>query len=509
MHHGQTIFTHCNGVRNVEDDKQSPVDVDTAYLLGSLTKAFITASCGILVDEGKLDWDKPISSYVPFHQSCDPVISSRATLLDGLSHSTGFPQIDISWYGAQGESILEPDELYHVVNHIPVFPDFRAKFHYTNWMYSVAGRMVEAVGGADAEPGWGHFVRRRIFEPLEMQRSCSNRKDLLDHNFAEPHTALDHGRPGRLPVPDFSDKTITGASAAIWSTVTDMLKWTRAILQRLRFEVEGDQGIPGFSAQTNPLRHMSRILAHQFRVTDDTINENSYALGWARHLLPSKHLGWLSINGPQPNHVIGKDSRPRLAFYHGGQITGYLNSVYMFPETDSAVIVLTNAQGAGDCSDWVAQAVIQELFDLQPRLDFDEIVQRSAKEHLTQYQRLKDEYGKHRQQGTSAPAYKDVVGTYTNQAIRMTIEVFVDGGCLQMQLNGRSTQRHKLTHYHQDVFGFLPASREEQQLRCLVDYFSYEQFLLSFGRSVEKGQIVSLSWRMQDDFGPILFTKQL
>ena len=122
------------------------------------------------MDEGKLSWSEPLSTYVPFKQNSDPSISSKATLFDALSHSTGFPQIDISWYGAQGESIVPPEKLLHIVNNIPTFPDFRAKFHYTNWMYALVGRIIEATGGEDARCGWGGFVRRRIFEPLSMLR---------------------------------------------------------------------------------------------------------------------------------------------------------------------------------------------------------------------------------------------------------------------------------------------------------------------------------------------------
>lgn len=131
----------------------SRVDLDTTYMIGSLTKAFVSASCGILVDEGKLDWNAAISQYIQFRQTSNSDISSKASLLDGLSHSTGLPQIDNSWYGAQGGTISPPEELLHIVSNIPVFPDFRSKLNYTNWMYAFVGRTIEAVGGTDAAGG--------------------------------------------------------------------------------------------------------------------------------------------------------------------------------------------------------------------------------------------------------------------------------------------------------------------------------------------------------------------
>ncbi|KAI0438880.1 beta-lactamase/transpeptidase-like protein [Xylaria telfairii] len=403
LHHGEIIFTHCEGIKDAASDTEFTVDLETAYLLGSLTKAFISTSCGILVDEEKLEWEKPISS-------------ERAKLLDALSHSTGFPQIDISWYGAQGGSIIPPEDRLH-----------------------------------DADLGWGKFLRRRILGPLKMTRSCSNRESLVDSNFAEPHTALDNGEPGRLPVPDFSDKTITDASAAVWSTVPDMLKWSKVILDRV--ELEAGSRSESEDDRRSPLH---------------TINENSYSLGWARHVIPLSHLGWLSTNGPQSKYILGRDSRPRLLFHHGGQITGYLNSIYLFPETQSAVIVLTNAQGAGDCLDWIAQAIIQKLFDLKPALDFQ----------LNQYKKMKQSYEHNRHKGTPEP------------------NILADDGNLLLQFNHQKSRHHKLRHYRHYVFGFLPESREEQQLRCLVDYVECQQFLVPFERGKGAACMDSISWRM-------------
>lgn len=183
---------------------------------------------------------------------------------------------------------------------------------------------------------------------------------------------------------------------AIWSTIPDMLTWARAILERLRdegtqraialaneeqepkarstFDLEPETKPSSIrqKALANPLRRISQITSHRFPVTDDTINKSTYGYGWARREISSSHLGWLSINGPQKLHIIGQLSRPRLALNHGEQVTGYLNTIYLFPESDSAVVVLTNAQSAGDCSDLVAQMYAQALFDLHSKIDFQE-----------------------------------------------------------------------------------------------------------------------------------------
>ncbi len=132
-------------------------------------------------------------------------------------------------------------------------------------------------------------------------------------------------------------------------------------------------------------------------------------------------------------------------------------------------------------------------------------MEESAKFHFSGYQTMKDKYEQHREKNTPASHLDGIIGTYYNDSIRMTIDVFEVEDGLAMKLNGRESQRHNLTHYHHDVFGFLPASREEQQLRCLVDYFVYEQFLIFFHFEEGKAIAEALSWKMQDDFPPLRF----
>ncbi|EME41014.1 hypothetical protein DOTSEDRAFT_74530 [Dothistroma septosporum NZE10] len=504
LHHGHVVFQHAEGRPSAQQQKE--VNIGTQYIIGSLTKAFVSAACGILVEEGKLDWDKPLSTFYPFRQKHNPEMGEKACLADALTHSTGMSQIDISWYGADGKAILGPENLNHVVTHIPVFDDFRTKFHYSNWMYSIAGRVISLLSGQSAYNGWSTFIKNRIFAPLGMQRSTASRADLPDSNFAEAHTVLDNGEAALLPIPDFNDRTITGPSAAIWSNVPDMLKWAHAILTRRNFEhgVEADD-------PSNPLRQIKRILDHGFRVKEDSVTDVTYGFGWSRLTMPSTQMGWLSQNRAKENMVIGADSQPRLVFYHSGQITGYLASLYLFPESTSAVVVLTNAQGMGDASDLVAQAAIQALFDLQPAIDFDKFARQTVESHATAYSHMMQDYEHNREKDTPVPFPSDIVGLYHNADIRMDIAVRQIGGnqdnFLQIEFNGYASQRHTLRHYHFDTYGFPPASREERELRCLVDYDGYEMWLLQFKRD-SANMVDSLLWLMEPGLPPLRFERR-
>lgn len=78
---------------------------------------------------------------------------------------------------------------------------------------------------------------------------------------------LDKGEPAPLPIPDFSDRTINVAFAAVWSTMPDMLSCAKGILDSLEAEERGQP-----HGKDNPLRQVHSILAHRFPVTNDTVN---------------------------------------------------------------------------------------------------------------------------------------------------------------------------------------------------------------------------------------------
>jgi len=529
LHEGKIILQHSQGFAD-GNANYVPVDNSTLYMIGSLTKAFIAASCGMLVDEGRLSWTEPLSTYIPFTQNKDPVIRKHMSLSEALSHSSGFPQLDIAWYGAAGAELLLPGDLLHVTANMPVHDTFRTGFHYSNWPYALVGKVIEAVGGEDAVDGWGGFIKKRIFEPLGMSRSTCSRWKVEGGNLAEGHTVLHDRRPVRLRMPQVSDKTICGAAMAIWSNVPEMLIWSQAVMERLEEEetekgtIEAMQGLSlnterceaahhddhtdAQSTSTNPLRRISQITSRKIPVTDDTVNENSYAFGWARHMIPSTQLGWLSTNGPQRDDVIGRGSRPQLTLYHGGQVTGYLNSIYLFPETKSAVVVLTNAQSAGDCSDLVAQMFVQSLFDLTPEVDFGMRAEKLSTSSLNRYTKMKDDLQKNRMLNTPCPRLESLEGTYRNEEIKGIIHVYkVSRDQLEMKRNRMDSQCHLLEHYQSHTFSFLPGSSDEMETRCLEDYSDYNQYLLSFVRDKD-GSVIGLDWVMQEGLKPLRYNRE-
>ncbi|KAJ6003842.1 hypothetical protein N7540_013124 [Penicillium herquei] len=310
LHHGELFFTHAEGLANIEENIAS--NDQTIYPVASNTKAFITAVCGILVDEGVLSWTDPISKYLPeFGTAHDPEIRKRATLLDLCSHGTGLAPLDCVGVGFFDEFLGSGSMGLKKASNLPI----------------ASPLLNDALGLEDGE--------------------------------------------------------LQGASGYVRSTVQDMLKWASAVMGAEENEAKcGEKLSTELDASANPLRQMRMIrCAHRPIVLGEEGFENSYGLGWFRHMLPSRYLASIGPNFsllPQPP-VINGNGPPQLKIAHWGDFGGCLSAFYTFPTTRSAIIVMSNCNGAqGDPTDLIAQALCQSLFAMQPRINFEEYALQAA-----------------------------------------------------------------------------------------------------------------------------------
>src|SRR5215467_1333866 len=81
---GKMVLAKGYGVRKLGDP--SPVDENTLFGIASNTKAFTTAALAMLVDEGKISWDDPVTRHLPSFQLYDPYVTREMTIRDLLTH---------------------------------------------------------------------------------------------------------------------------------------------------------------------------------------------------------------------------------------------------------------------------------------------------------------------------------------------------------------------------------------------------------------------------------------
>jgi CubicO group peptidase (beta-lactamase class C family) len=171
-------FTAGFGVTNLHHPL--PVDADTLFQIGSITKTFTATAAMRLVDEGRLDLDAPVRQYLPDLRLVDAVAQACVTPRHLLTHTAG-------WIGdyfcdtGRGDDALARyvAELADVEQLTPP----GALYSYCNSGFSMLGRVIEILTGATFETALQHLV----LEPLDLERSFLFPEDVMTHRFAVGH----------------------------------------------------------------------------------------------------------------------------------------------------------------------------------------------------------------------------------------------------------------------------------------------------------------------------------
>ena len=101
------VFAKGYGVRKLGEP--TPVDEKTLFAIGSSSKAFTAAALAMLVDEGKVKWDDPVTKHLPGFELFDPYVTRELTVRDLLTHRSGLERGDMLWYGSEFGSRRDPE----------------------------------------------------------------------------------------------------------------------------------------------------------------------------------------------------------------------------------------------------------------------------------------------------------------------------------------------------------------------------------------------------------------
>jgi CubicO group peptidase (beta-lactamase class C family) len=175
---GNVVLAKGYGVR--EAGKNAAVDPDTIFAVGSMTKSFTAITVAMMIDAGKLDWDRPVRDYLSWFRMYDPVASELITPRDLLTHRSGLPGHNFIRFSTP----LDRAELVRRLRYLEPNRAFRDVYQYNNLMYVTAGFLA----GEVAHSTWESLVTERIFAPLGMTGSTVSVADTVKHeDFARPH----------------------------------------------------------------------------------------------------------------------------------------------------------------------------------------------------------------------------------------------------------------------------------------------------------------------------------
>lgn len=411
---GELVYAAGHGVRDIETGE--PVDPDTIFQIASLTKAFTTAALGILVDEGKLDWDDRVIDYLPEFRMYDRWVTREFTIRDLLTHRSGLG------LGA-GDLLFWPNQrstrqdILEAMRHLKPETSFRTAYAYDNLLYVIAGEVVGAVSGMP----WEDFVETRIMAPLGMDDCRALPSRVTDNdNRATPHMEVD----GELQTTFFSGGGPTAAAGAANCNVTGLARWAAMHLARGALP-DGERLL---SAETHAelwkpvtLMPVSDILREHART-----HFRTYGLGWGLQ----DFLGYLYVS-------------------HSGGLQGMTTYLALMPELDVAVIVLTNQFTPSYVT--VANAILNSYVSDSPE-DWVAIIGDSMAEQGSDAQQVVDEaFANRNAESTPSLPLDAYAGTYRD-AWYGDVSVDNDLGTLVLRFSRSELLAGPLEHFQYDTF---------------------------------------------------------
>jgi CubicO group peptidase (beta-lactamase class C family) len=298
------VYTKGYGYRDLE--KKLPVTSNTLFQIASNTKLFTATATGFLVEEGKLEWDKPVRNYVPQIKFYNDELNANVTIRDMLSHRTGISRHDNIWY----KSDFTRKELFDRIKYLEPSIPLRQGYLYNNLMYAATGQIIEILSGKT----WEEFVTEKIFTPLEMKNSMFIVEDMLKQpDFMSPYYEK-RDTTILLPLPFYTQQQGLGPAGSVISNIEDLSKWLIAQMNGGKFN--GKNVIPKsiIRETMQPAIPVSGVPDKYF----ENLNSN-YGMG----------RGTSSYKG---HYLTG----------HGGAIGGIYSNISFMPADSIGIIVFTN-----------------------------------------------------------------------------------------------------------------------------------------------------------------------
>lgn len=306
VQHGKIVFTGAYGKANLET--AASVTGQTVFPINSISKAFAGVAAMQLVEAGKLDLDAPLATYL----DALPESWRSVTVRQVLTHTSGLPEIvDDNLRSIDG---AEPDAAWAKVRELPLLFPPGTRFDYTQTNYVAMGKIIEKLTGKP----FSDFVRDRQFNAVGMKRTSFIDASAVKPQMASLYTYLTLLTKGtetvgversKVPLPRREPwSEYLRPAGGIQTNARDLAKWAIAV-QKLKLVDKGS---------TEQLWKPQQLKDGTYRGFTATIN--GYGLGW-----PS----------------IRRSVHPAIT-----PIGGERAAMFIYPDDDLTVIVLTNLLGA-------------------------------------------------------------------------------------------------------------------------------------------------------------------
>ncbi|MDF2511297.1 MAG: beta-lactamase [Herbinix sp.] len=306
------------------DSSGREVTPQTPFLIASLSKSFTAMAIMQLVDEQKLDLDKPVQTYIPWFRVSDLQASSEITVRQLLNHTSGIgadAEYEIATLRGDDTNI---EQFVRKMSKIKLTKKVGESFQYNNANYIILGQIIQSISGLSYE----NYMKQKVFQPLGMLHSYVSQDEAKKDGMAVGYRTM-FGIPVPVELPYRRDFLPT---YSIISCSEDISKYLVALLNNGNYnnsQVLSEQGV-------------TELMMPSSKISD-----------WQ-----SYGLGWYVTSG---------------SVYHGGEVTNYQSKAKMIPEDSLGVILMYNTSSStltklfkSGYRDRIESGIISILYGYEP-----------------------------------------------------------------------------------------------------------------------------------------------
>jgi CubicO group peptidase (beta-lactamase class C family) len=417
---GAVIHSNTYGYRDLK--QRLPVTPKTLFGIGSITKSVTVLAMSSLVEQGKLDWDRPVREYLPDFRLWDPLATERATPRDLVTHRTGLPRHDGVWFN----SPFSREQMVRSLRYLEPSKDFRTAYQYNNLMFMTAGYLAGRIAGES----WEDLARRRVIEPAGMRSANFSVRD----SRRSPDYAVTYAEvKGKLEETPLRILDALGPAGSINASLEDMARY---LLYHLKDSAAG----------LKEMRRPQTLMPPSAQPEYEGFGTNSYGMG-------------LFLTTYRGHELV----------YHTGTIGGYHALLSYLPKERIGVVMLLN-RVARPLPQILSLKIYDRLLNLPP------IERTRAFKDAEQKQNAAEEKTRRASEARRKPGTRpshpltEYAGRFEHPAYGI-LEIQFEAGGLILR---RNTDTAPLSHYHYDVFetpddGLSPYSGFKVQFLSSVD----------------------------------------
>lgn len=512
LHHGRTMFTQGFGYASKAMARVP--DSRTVYSVGCCINSVAALILNLLEQAERVASDQPLSDACSEIQKSNPKFREEIDLADLLSHGTGLAALPYAVRGINGSVLPQQKDVPHIFARLPSTSDLRSQWHYNQWSDALAAYLIDK---------HSHMSFVQCIDDL-LGRLCLTRTyagHTPDDNYARAHVVLPGGvQSEEAELRSLEASNMSDRAGSLRTCVADMLRWCNMLIKAsnldsfLKEDVLEEDSLwiypvssydPDTLTEARLMKALWTIQQPGFLI-DPSDPSQTYGMGLYSFTLPTPLFNTVTSKYKvNQSYVLGAKSDKRKVIGHTGDLGAFTSAYWVFPETKSAVVVLTNASSAnGDPSHLVAQVLIQALFDLKPAINFTRVAADMFSNAQLQWQQTVKAWSSHRLPNTNPKPLDAYIGEYSNKDLRMHLSISPlppDGGPdrarrMQLRINDLADQVFELYHYDTDRWTFLPRSRDECLKRGLASYIGcWRTFVLNFGQFAND-RCQGVKWRL-------------